>query len=120
MNQKQAFAEGRDRAHSIGSWAHLPLLGSRCVDKPEGFDDDILTTDNIEAWFAACIYEAESVSRQTADFAALAYEFNSVSEDRMEGLWEAYERGLECGIRKVWRARKAYYELPESRGPARA
>jgi len=64
--------------------------------------------EGLEEAFLSAAFEAEVLSRSYSPFEFLARDFNSSRDP--DGVWEAYERGVEVGVNKAWRERRKELE----------
>lgn len=83
MNKMDARAEGFERGYCAA------IYGTG------GYKD--------EDEFFQMAYDSEDNARQMSPFEFLAHDINSTG-DRAEGLWDAYEKGVNDGIDKAWKA----------------
>lgn len=98
MNQKEAREHGRDAGLAAAKYTEASPedkreAGCDCADGQECHE-----------CLTRAAFESESNARQYSPWEFLAHDINS-SGDRSEGLWEAYDKGVEVGIRKGVRER---------------
>lgn len=93
MNQKEAKEYGRDQGYNAG------LYGTEDIDP-----NDYSTKEDYEDALMEEAFESEIHSRQFSPWEHIAKEINSAKPDwRVDGLWDAYEEGVELGIKEAIR-----------------
>ena len=83
MNKKQAWAEGYNHGYEAATYCEVDTDGLSPTEYKEKVREEA--------------YEAEENGRQYSPFEFLAHDLNE-SEDRADGLWEAYYEGVVAGI----------------------
>lgn len=98
MNQKEAREYGRGQGLAAAKYTEVGEqdrreVGCDCDDGAECHD-----------CLTHAAFESEENARQFSPWEFLAHDIN-VCGDRAEGLWQAYDKGVEVGIAKGVRAR---------------
>jgi hypothetical protein len=90
MNQKEAREQGKHYGYQAGLYG-VDDIDPSDYDSKEDYKDALLEA----AW------ESEQHARQFSPWEFVAHEINSAQPDwRVDGLWEAYDTGVEIGIKK--------------------
>lgn len=84
MNKKDARATGFGNGYAAGAYG----------------TDGVLDEER----FFEMAYASEENARQFSPFELTAHEINE-SGNRAEGLWEAYDKGVEAGAKAAWKER---------------
>lgn len=115
MNKRNAYSLGYDRGQAVASWQDMPAIGSTlpCHVDYVGIGPILNVGEQIDAWHMLCS-DAESNGRDFSPFEFTAHEFNESRDP--EGMWAAFDAGIEAGIRAY---RRKHFPLAKLRRAAR-
>lgn len=115
MNKRETRKAGYESGWNVASWQDMPAIGETLPPHIDyvgiGKIEDV--SAQVDAWEMLC-RESESNGRDFSPFEFTAHDINSSHDP--DGLWQAFDDGIEAGIRAY---RRKHFPLAKLRRNAR-